>query len=59
MIEEALDVTKMTLDDLLGSLQNYEMNLNAQSKYKGLALKAEVNIPENPPYSEEEIMMLT
>lgn len=46
-IEEGKDMTKMTLDDLLGLLQTYEMNLNVKSKDKGIALKAEVSTPNN------------
>lgn len=49
-IEEAKDMTKMTFKDLLGSLQTYEMNLNAQSKDKGIALKAEVSTQNNSLY---------
>lgn len=58
-IEEAKDVTKMTLDSLLGSLQTYEMNLNAQFKDMGIALKAEVSTSNNTPYIEEKIDILT
>lgn len=39
-IEEVKDVAKITLDDLLGSIQTYEMNLKAQAKDKGITLKA-------------------
>lgn len=41
--EEAKNVAKMTLDNLLGSLQIYEMNLNEQTKDNGITLKGEVN----------------
>lgn len=58
-IEEAKDVSKKTIDELWGSLQIYKINLNAQTKDKGIALQAEVNSPENVPYAKEEIMMQT
>lgn len=35
------------------------MNLNAQAKDRGIALKTEVNSPDSIPYSVEEITMLT
>lgn len=35
------------------------MNLNAQIKDKGIALKTEENSPDNAPYSEKEITFLT
>lgn len=56
-VEIAIDVAKMTLDYLLGSLQKYEINLNAQTNDKGIALKDEVNSYGNAPYTEEEIMI--
>lgn len=49
----------MTLDDLLGSLQIYEMNLNTQTNDKGIDLKAHVNGSDSVPYTEDEIIMLT
>lgn len=45
---------KIALDDLLGSMQTYEIDLNAQSKDKGIALNAKVNAPSNAPYSKEK-----
>lgn len=58
-VEEAKDVAKMTFDDLLGSLQTYEMNLNTQTKDKGNPLKANVNGSDSVPCTENKIMMLT
>lgn len=57
-IEEAKDVAKLTLDDLLGSLQTYEMNLNVQTKDKNIALNVRVNNSDNVPYIEKVIMVL-
>lgn len=59
VIEEAKDVTKMSFDDLVGSMQTYKMNLDATSKDKGLALKADIDSSESTSYSEEQIMMFT
>lgn len=53
-IEEGKDMTKMTLYDLLSSLQTYEMNLNTQSKDNDIVLKAEVSTLINTSYFEEE-----
>lgn len=53
-IEEAKDDAKMTLDDLLGSLQTYKMSLNAQTKDKGIILKAYVNGSDSVPYTKDE-----
>lgn len=49
----------MTLDDLLGSLRTYEMNLDVQAKEKGITLKKYLISSKNTPYSEEDIMMLS
>lgn len=35
------------------------MNMNAQSKDKGMALKDKVSTPNSTLYSKEKIMMLT
>jgi len=40
-IEEARDITTMILDELIWSLQAYEMNLNPERKVEDLVLKAE------------------
>ncbi|KAI5677788.1 hypothetical protein M9H77_08738 [Catharanthus roseus] len=42
-IEEAKDVTKLPLNDLLGYLRAYGMNLDVESNDKGIALKVEHN----------------
>lgn len=41
-IEEAKDVQIMKLDELMGSLCIFEMNLNEDKKDKEIALQAEV-----------------
>lgn len=51
-LDKAKDLNKLTLDDLLGSLTTYDMNTTTQSKDKGLALKAEVSLPNNTVYSK-------
>ncbi|KAH7681548.1 Zinc finger CCHC-type protein [Dioscorea alata] len=40
-IEEARDITTMRLDELMGLLQAYEMNLNPKRKVEDFALKTE------------------
>ncbi|KAH7691999.1 Zinc finger CCHC-type protein [Dioscorea alata] len=40
-IEEARDITTMKLDELIGSLQAYEMNQNPERKVEDFALKIE------------------
>lgn len=52
-------MNKLALDDLLGSLQTYEIVLDTQSNDKGIALKVEVITPNTTPYFEDKIMMLT
>ncbi|CAM8934719.1 unnamed protein product [Rhodiola kirilowii] len=43
-IEEMHDISKLKLDELMGSLRTYEMNRDVQLKdVKGIALKAEVS----------------
>lgn len=39
VIEEAKDVTKMSFDDLVGSMQTYKMNLDATSQRQRLGTK--------------------
>ena len=39
-IEEARDTSTMRLDELMGSLQTYEMNIKQEMKEKRLALQA-------------------
>ncbi|CAM8944927.1 unnamed protein product [Rhodiola kirilowii] len=59
-IEEMHDITKLKLDELIGSLRTYEMNHNVQPKdVKGIALKAEVSedIPEFDCTTEQLAMM--
>lgn len=58
-IEKAKDATKLSLDDLLGSLQTYEMSVSALSKDKDIALIAEMSTPNNTHYFEDEIIKLT
>ena len=41
-IEEAKDIQAMKLDELMGSLCTFEMNLNEDKKDKEIALQAEV-----------------
>ncbi|KAI5667463.1 hypothetical protein M9H77_17316 [Catharanthus roseus] len=57
-IEEAKDIIKLPLNDPLGSLRTYEMNLDVESKGKGIALKTEHLSSNATLYSEEEVMML-
>ncbi|CAM8913675.1 unnamed protein product [Rhodiola kirilowii] len=59
-IEEMHDITKLKLDELMGSLRTYEMNRDVQSKdVKGIALKVEVSedISESA-YSTEQLAMM-
>ncbi|KAI5683285.1 hypothetical protein M9H77_04513 [Catharanthus roseus] len=58
-IEEVKDVTKLPLNDLLGSLRTYEVSLDFESKCKGIALKAKHSSSNITTYSEEEVIMLT
>ncbi|CAM8882597.1 unnamed protein product [Rhodiola kirilowii] len=59
-IEEMHDITKLKLDELMGSLRTYEMNRDVQPKdVKGIFLKAEVSedIPESACSTEQLAMM--
>ncbi|CAM8931978.1 unnamed protein product [Rhodiola kirilowii] len=58
--EEMHDITKLKLDELMGSLRTYEMNHNVQPKdVKGIALRAEVSedMPESACTTEQLAMM--
>jgi hypothetical protein len=59
-IEEKKDVLMMRLDELMVSLQTYEMSLQSQSKSKekGIALKVKEGSDENID-SDEEISLMT
>lgn len=57
-IKEARDVTALKRDDLMGSLQTFEMNMAAESRDKRITLKAETNVTRGT-YTEDEISMLT
>ena len=50
-IEEAQDVSAMRLDELIGSLQTFEMSLKQKKKYKSIALH-----PKVQDSSDEEIV---
>ena len=41
VIEEARDVSTMKLDELMGSLQTFELNLKQNKKEKSIAFKTE------------------
>ena len=60
-IQEAKDMNKITLDELIGNLQTYELRKNSQQKDetkrdRGLALKA---LEDESDSDEEEIAMIT
>ncbi|CAM8904380.1 unnamed protein product [Rhodiola kirilowii] len=58
--EEMHDISKLKLDELMGSLRTYEMNHEVQPRdVKGIALKAEVSkdIPEAVCTTEQLAMM--
>ncbi|KAI3450426.1 hypothetical protein Pfo_007091 [Paulownia fortunei] len=57
-IEEAKDVTIMHLDELMGSLQTFEMNLkqNKRQKDKGIALQAEAHETKDDAQTDEQDM---
>jgi hypothetical protein len=59
-IEECRDVTSMWLDELMGSLQTYEMSLQVLTKFKKkrMALKAKEGFEDNKN-SDEKIRLIT
>ncbi|CAM8956810.1 unnamed protein product [Rhodiola kirilowii] len=59
-IEEMHDISKLKLDELMGSLRTYKMNHEVQPRdVKGIALKAEVSkdIPESACTTDQLAMM--
>ncbi|CAM8987340.1 unnamed protein product [Rhodiola kirilowii] len=59
-IEEMHDISKLKLDELMGSLRTYETNHEVQPREgKGIALKAEVSkdMPESDCTTEQLVMM--
>ncbi|CAM8931956.1 unnamed protein product [Rhodiola kirilowii] len=59
-IEEMHDISKLKLDELMGSLRTYEMNHEAETRHvKGITLKVEVSedLPESGCTTKQLAMM--
>ena len=61
-IQEAKDMNKITLDELIGNLQTYELRKNSQQKEeqkkdRGLALKAQEDVDSD--LEDEEMALMT
>lgn len=55
-IEECHDLDKLKLEELIGSIQTFELKLRKPSKKKGIALKVEENL--SPDEDSDEKMAL-
>jgi len=61
-IQEAKDMKKITLDELIGNLQTYELRRNSQQKEeikKGRGIALKVMEEDSLDFDEEEITMIT
>ena len=59
-IEEAKDVSTMKLDELMGSLQTFELNLNQNKKKKSIVVrtKEKDSIKEGNSIDDESLVLL-
>nr|ABN06156.1 gag-pol polyprotein, related [Medicago truncatula] len=58
-IEEAEDISSLKVDELIGSLQNFEITVNIKTdkKGKGIAFACSVNSKETPGNFEDDVEM--
>ena len=64
-IQEAKDLTKLPMEELVGSLMTYEINLTKKlqegedKKKKSIALKAETKEEEKPSEGDDDLALIT